>query len=105
MPSLFFSRWMYIRLRVPSGSTFWKHETTKSTGRLGENEVDVAHRRRGEPLVTGQGVAAISSIGHRLVVPARTSDPPCFSVIDIPAVIPALVAGHLELRVVHAAGQ
>jgi hypothetical protein len=27
------------------------------------------------------------------VVPARTSEPPCFSVIDMPAVIPTFVAG------------
>ncbi len=34
-----------------------------------------------------------SALGVAWVVPARTSEPPCFSVIDIPAVIPALVAG------------
>ena len=34
-----------------------------------------------------------SATGTAWVVLARTSDPPCFSVIDIPAVMPALVAG------------
>ncbi|SKT31174.1 Uncharacterised protein [Mycobacteroides abscessus subsp. abscessus] len=28
-----------------------------------------------------------------MVVPARTSEPPCFSVIDMPAVRPALAVG------------
>ena len=39
------------------------------------------------------------------MVPARTSEPPCFSVIDMPAVMPAFVGGHRQLGVVDAAGQ
>jgi hypothetical protein len=35
-------------------------------------------------------------LGTAWVVPARTSEPPCFSVIDMPAVMPALVDGTLS---------
>ena len=38
------------------------------------------------------------------MVLARTSDPPCFSVIDMPAVMPALVAGTV-IGVIDAAGE
>ena len=34
-----------------------------------------------------------SPFGTACVVPARTSEPPCFSVIDMPAVMPAFVVG------------
>ena len=73
-----------------------QEETAEARGRLREDKEDVAHRRRGEPFVAGQAVAAVAvrlESGTAAVVPARTSEPPCFSVIDIPAVMPTLVAG------------
>ena len=64
---------------------------------LGEDEEGVAHRRRHEPLVAGQlvlgaGAAAVRA-ARATVVLARTSVPPCFSVIPIPARAPRFSRG------------
>ena len=59
-------------------------EAREPARRLGEDEEDGAHRVRAEPLVAGQLVASPSPAGSARVVPARTSEPPCFSVIAIP---------------------
>ncbi len=57
---------------------------------LGEHEEEVGHRRRAEPLVAGQLVLRrrrpLRSAGRATVVLARTSEPPCFSVIAMPAI-------------------
>ena len=37
-----------------------------------------------------------SPFGVACVVPARTSEPPCFSVIDMPAVMPSFVVASLD---------
>ncbi|PRC61359.1 hypothetical protein C6A85_09735, partial [Mycobacterium sp. ITM-2017-0098] len=39
------------------------------------------------------GNGYVEDFGMASVVPARTSDPPCFSVIDMPAVRPVFVVG------------
>ena len=80
---------MRIGLRVPSGSQRGtrKHDSPRG---LRERQERVRHRRRAEPFVAGQRVARPSP-GRRpaRVVLARTSEPPCFSVIAIPMVAPA----------------
>ena len=58
---------------------------------IGEREEGVAHRCRAEPFVTGERVGLtrpFAAIGTARVVLARTSEPPCFSVIAIPIVTP-----------------
>ena len=64
---------------------------------LGEDEEGVAHRRRAEPLVAGELVlgarARRRSAAGAVVVLARTSEPPCFSVIAIPHSAPRLLGG------------
>ncbi len=70
-----------------------QEEAGQPAGRLRQHQEHVAHRRRGEPLVPGQACSCRRRSASRAVVPARTSEPPCFSVIDMPAVRPALVAG------------
>ncbi len=72
-----------------------KHEARQPTGSLREDQEDVAHGRRVEPIVTGQTVTAVP-FGVAWVVPALTSEPPCFSVIDIPAVMPTFVVASLS---------
>ena len=58
-------------------------EAGEPARRLGQDEEHGAHRVRAEPLVAGQLVVP-SPAGSARVVPARTSEPPCFSVIAIP---------------------
>ena len=61
--------------------------------RLRQHQEDVVHRGRGEPLVPVQRVLAVDA-GRRAprVTLARTSDPPCFSVIPMPARAPRFSA-------------
>ena len=67
---------------------------------LGEHEEQVGHRRRAEPLVAGELVLARPApppfSGRAKVVFARTSEPPCFSVIAIPAIAEPFSAAGIE---------
>ena len=90
LPSLSLSRSMRMALRVPSGRQRGTAKQDSPAGGLGEHQEQVAHRRRAEPLVPGEDVAAVG--GAARVVLARTSLPPCFSVIAMPASAPRLPA-------------
>ena len=55
----------------------------RSAPGMGEHEEAVRHRRGAEPLVPRELVAVAAHVLAG-VVPARTSEPPCFSVIAMP---------------------
>ncbi len=89
LPSLSFSRMIRMALREPSGSTRGsrKHESppgacasTRKTSHMG------AELNHLWPVIA----QVPSPSGSALVVFARTSEPPCFSVIAIPASTPRL---------------
>ena len=89
----------------PVGQDPRQREAAEALVGLREHEEQVAHRRRAEPLVAGQRVLAVgvAVVGRATVVLARTSEPPCFSVIAIPHSALALRRG--ELGVVRRRGQ
>ena len=74
---------MRIRLRLPSGRIRGSRKQLSplgacaSTRKMSHIGAEVNHS------VADQGVAAVA-VGVASVVPARTSEPPCFSVIDMP---------------------
>ena len=95
---------MRKRLRSPSGVQRGKQEAGDAAVGLGEDEEGVAHRRRAEPLVADRARtrrrARRRSPASPTVVLARTSEPPCFSVIAIPqSAPPSRVAGRDALVV------
>ena len=88
-------------MRAPSGVKRGSGEAREPAVGLREHEEEVAHRRRAEPLVAGELVlgrrpAAVQR--PRGVVLARTSEPPCFSVIAIPHSAPRLLRRGDEAR-------
>ena len=92
LPSLSLSRTTSIRLRVPSSSTrgTTKHvippsacASTRKTSFIGAEVNHLWPSRRYHPS---------SVVGVARVWLARTSEPPCFSVMPIPANAPVLVA-------------
>ena len=86
-------------LRVPSGSTRGTTKQVSPLGRLRQHEEHVAHRRRAEPLVPGRAGTRRRPVGVApWCVLARTSEPPCFSVIPMPASSPAFCAGRPAAR-------
>ncbi len=66
-------------------------ETGQPARRLRQHQKHVAHRRRHEPLVTGNAITF--AVRRAWVVLARTSVPPCFSVMPMPMVTPVF-SGH-----------
>jgi hypothetical protein len=92
LPSLSFSRWMRNGLRDPSGSTRGTRKqdspsgaraSTRKRSLIGALVNHLCPRRSQVP----------SPAGVAVVVFARTSEPPCFSVMPMPASNPRLVAG------------
>ena len=61
LPSLSLSRWMGMPLRVAVGRPARHGEARETARRLGQDQEEVAHRRRAEPLVPGQAVGAARS--------------------------------------------
>ncbi len=93
LPSLSFSRWMRKVLRVPSGRTRGtrKHDSppgacasTRNTSHIGAEVNHLCPRRVYTPG---------SAVGVAAVVFVRTSEPPCFSVIPMPASRPGFSVG------------
>ena len=85
VPSLSFSRSDPEALVAGAvGEPSWQQEAGQPARRLGQDQERVAHRMRAEPLVAGQLVRPTASTGSARVVLARTSEPPCFSVMAIP---------------------
>ena len=86
-PSLSFSRWMRKTLRSPSGSTrgTWKHESPSSVCPRTRNRSDIGAEQNHLCPVS----ACSSPLSRTATVRfARTSDPPCRSVIAMPAIAP-----------------
>jgi hypothetical protein len=82
-------------LRRAVGQHARQEEARQAARRLRQHQEGVAHRRRHEPLVAGQAVARAPGVvpsGSACVVLARTSEPPCFSVMPMPMVTPGLSA-------------
>ncbi len=98
LPSLSFSRWMRKVLRVPSGSTRGTRKqdrppcplpgatwaSTRNTSHIG---ADVNHLCPRSVYTPG------SAVGVAVVLFVRTSEPPCFSVMPIPASRPRFSVG------------
>ncbi len=93
LPSLSLSRTTSRRLRVPSGSTRGTRKqvtpasawaSTRNTSFIG---AEVNH------LCPCSVYVPSVSVGRASVTLARTSEPPCFSVMPMPASTPSLVAG------------
>ena len=105
-PSLSFSRWMWIRLRSPSGRKrgIRKHETPPSACARTRNASHIgADMNHLWPVSSYSAPGPPPFSGRAVVVFARTSEPPCFSVIPIPHSAPFLsVRRHQALVVVRA---
>ncbi len=93
LPSLSLRRWRRIALRVPSGRTRGTRKQESPPGacarvrKTSDMGAEVNH------LWPVSAYRPGSPAGTARVVFARTSEPPCFSVIDIPAMIPRFSVG------------
>src|SRR5256885_3113216 len=92
LPSLSFKRCRRIALRVPSGRTRGSRKHDRPPGawasvrNMSDMGADVNH-------LCPNRLYVPSASGVAVVVLARTSEPPCFSVMDMPAIRPRLVDG------------
>ena len=75
------------RIDLPVRPKSRHQETGQPARRLRQHQERVAHRRRHEPFVAGDAIA-FAGRHRRAVVLARTSVPPCFSVMPMPMVTP-----------------
>ena len=79
------------RVALPSGPPARQQEAGQPARRLRQHQEAVGHRRREEPLVADQlRTRRRRPAAWRRVVLARTSLPPCFSVMPMPMVTPRL---------------
>ncbi len=92
-PSLSLRRWMRNPFRVPSGRTRGRRKQVRPAGAWARtrNASDVGAEQNHLWPVRAYSPGAES--GSARVVFARTSEPPCFSVMAIPDRAPALSAG------------
>ena len=97
LPSLSFRRWMRIALREPSGRTRGraKHDRPSSVwARIRKRSLIGAEQNHLWPTISYSAPGPPPFSGVAVVVFARTSEPPCFSVIAIPqSAEPFSVAG------------
>src|SRR5699024_9133577 len=88
LPSLFFSRWIANGFRSPPGRTRGTRKQLNPPGACAStrNASDIgAEQNHLWPV----SIHVPSPAGDAAVVFARTSEPPCFSVIAIPKIAPA----------------
>ena len=100
LPSLSFRRWKCRRVHAAVGQEARHQETGESACGLGQHQEGVRHRRGHEPLVAGDdvfGARAALPTGSAFVVVARTSVPPCFSVMPMPMVTALFFAAGAKL--------
>ena len=90
LPSLSLSRWKPQRVDRAVGAEARHQEAGEPARRLRQHQEGVAHRRRHEPFVAGDR-RSHRPPAARGVVLARTSVPPCFSVMPMPSVMPDLL--------------
>ena len=98
LPSLSFSRSSRIALTRAVGKEARHQEAGEPALRLRQHQEGVRHRRGEEPFVPGDAIDAVRRSGSARVVLARTSVPPCFSVIPMPSVTPRFSAAGRRLR-------
>jgi hypothetical protein len=92
-PSLSLSRWRWIRLRSPSGVNrgIKKHDSPPSAWARTRKASHIgAEKNHLWPVISYSPPGPPPSIARATVVFARTSEPPCFSVIPIPQSAPRL---------------
>ncbi len=92
LPNLSLSRCRRRGLRLPSGSTRGSRKHVSPLGacaRVRNTSLMGAEVNHLCPVIT----YVPSPVGVAVVVPCRTSEPPCFSVIDMPAIRPCLPSG------------
>ena len=81
-------------VRQPAGG----QEAGQAAFRLRQRQEQVAHRHGEEPFVPGDQIGragpAADRAGRAVVMVARRSDPPCFSVIAMPTVAPLLCSAY-----------
>ena len=95
LPSLSLSRWIWIALRSPSGVKrgMKKHEIPPSACARTRNASHIgAEKNHLCPVSAYSAPGPPPLSGAATVVFARTSEPPCFSVIPMPHSAPALSA-------------
>ncbi len=93
LPSLSLSRWRWIRLRSPSGVKrgMKKQETPPSAWARTRNASHIgAEKNHLWPVISYSAPGPPPFKGRAVVRFARTSEPPCFSVIPIPHSAPFL---------------
>jgi len=91
LPSLSFRRWTKRRLRVPSGRQRGtrKHESPRAVLARVRNASDIgAEQNHLWPVSRYSLPGPPAPTGRATVLLARTSEPPCFSVIAMPKVAP-----------------
>ena len=95
LPSLSLSRWIRIALRVPSGSTRGSRKQVSPPGPCARtrNRSHIGAELNHLCPVSRCAPGPADGAGSARVVPARTSEPPCFSVMAMPDSSPALVSG------------
>ena len=97
LPSLSFRRWRWNALRVPSGSTRGsaKHDSPSSACASTRKRSHIgAEQNHLCPTSSYSAPGPPPFRGRALVVLARTSEPPCFSVIAMPhSALPFSAAG------------
>ena len=98
LPSLSLRRWKRSALTLPSGQEARQQEAGEPALRLRQHQERIAHRRRHEPFVAGEGYSTRPAAAGwaAVVVLARTSVPPCFSVMPMPMVTPRLAPPGLK---------
>ena len=89
------------RVTEPSGPEARHEKAGQPARRLRQHQEGIAHRRGQKPFVSGDRIA--SPAGVAVVELARTSVPPCFSVMPMPSVMPGFSHHGRNVRVVAAA--
>ena len=103
LPSLSFRRWRWKRLRVPSGRQRGsrKHDRPRSVCASTRKASHIgAEQNHLWPVSSYSPPGPPRPSARARVVFARTSEPPCFSVIAMPTSAPGLVGGGTNARVV-----
>ena len=99
LPSLSFSRWILKALRVPSSITRGTRKQERPPGAWASTRKAShmgAEQNHLWPVIRCSAPAPERPTGSARVVLARTSEPPCFSVMAMPISTPRFSAGGLS---------
>jgi hypothetical protein len=95
LPSLSFRRWITMPLRVPSGSrrgTAKQDSPASVFASIRNRSLIGAEQNHLCPVSAYGSPGPVDPVASARVVLARTSEPPCFSVMAMPAIAPAFGA-------------